>query len=1065
MKLLKTKLLICSFFLAFMGVKAQETMVSGTVNEKDGATLVGATVAVKGTTNGVVTDIDGQYAIKYNPEESTTLVFSYIGFQSVEIPINNQSRIDVTLKVDMLSLEDIVVVGYGIQKKSLVTGSISKIEDDELIANQPSRVEQAIQGKVAGVSISSESGSPGGALTVKIRGTSSNKNTNPLFIVDGMKTGGIDFLNPSDIESIEILKDAASSAIYGAEGGNGVVLITTKKGRAGRTEVSYDVYYGIQKFAETITLLDGAQYVDYFQKALYYENSVANATDESNVTLVNSKLDKLKLPILGETTDMNTNWLDEVTNVAPMVNHNLNLSGGNESTQYSASISYTSQKGITGGDKSRFDRITARLNVEHQVTPWLKAGIKSIYSNKKRSALSENSEFGGVFGNALMLDPLTPAIYETDADINPEFANAGFDDLFVRNSDGQAYGMSSYVKNEVVNPLAQIEASHGSYNENKILAGAYLEFEFIKGLKYKSSYDIDVANGMSENWDQTKFYHNLNRNDFSSASMTVNKYDTWQFDNVISYAKNIDKHSISVMVGSHAEEYIHKQLYGWGKNLIREDDAFSHPANALNDSTVTIENVLGGYNADPIRLASVFGRLTYNYDERYLLNITIRNDRSSKLSPKDNNQSGIFPSASLGWVASNEEFWSSSFISFMKARYSYGTNGSLGSLAPFDYVPLISFSGNVYADADGNVLQGATPLKLSNDALKWETTTMHDAGIDFKFLSGNLGATIDYYYKKTTDLLTDAPIAGYVGNAAPQANAGTVVNNGLELELSYYKNKGDFNYSISANASFLKNEVVFIGNASGDLNGAGLGTAGLITKSTVGAPLWSFYGYQVDGIWKSAEDIAANNYSTDVEGKEKVIQNNAMPGDIKVVDVNEDNVINVDDRTLIGSPHPDFLAGLNANFSYKGFDLGLNFIASVGNDVYFGVYRSDLGLSNKPSYFLTDAWSPENTDATFFRPTYASSWNFQHNSMFVEDGSYLKLKNLQLGYTIPRLVSEKIDIKRLRIYFSANNLLTITKYHGADPEMGYTQGIQSYGIDRGFYPQARQFIMGLNVSF
>lgn len=1035
----------------------QGTELAGTVtSSEDQMPIIGATVAIDGTNKGTITDVDGKFSIMVEPGE--LIVISYVGMVTQRVPYTGQTELNVSLDLSTEKIEELVVIGYGTQRRSLVTGSISKLSSDDLVKNQPQRIEQALQGKISGVTIAAEGGSPGAGVTINIRGISSNKNSSPLFIVDGMKTGSIEFLDPADIESVEILKDAASAAIYGAEGGNGVVLITTKTGKPGPAQVSYNAYFGNQYFVDRLEVMDGPGYTTYYQDAMTLEYRARGRND----AYIAGKIEEAGLPPVGEFLPTNTDWLNEITNVAPMSSHNLSVSGGTQNTLYSSSINYDNQDGITGGSKANFNRITARLNIDHKVNDWFRTGVKAIYSHHTRNSLSENNEFGGVYGNALMIDPLTPTVYPDEASINPDYIGSGYEDLFVRNDEGLAFGMSSFVKNEVVNPLAQIQTAQGGYTEDKILAGAFIELEPLNGLKFRSSYDIDLANGMDESWGQARYFHNLNFRNFSDASLEFNRWNSWQFDNVLTYSKSFSEHSVTVMLGSHAEEYAHTRMYGWGKNLIRESYAFSHPAIAENDTVVIPKDVLKGERDDVIRGSSIFGRFSYNYGEKYMINITVRNDNSSRLSPNGNYQRGIFPSASAGWVISREDFWTIEAVSFFKLRYSYGTNGSLGAISPFDYVPLIGFTGNVYTDATGNLLQGANPVKVANEALSWETTAMHNAGIDLRLFNNRLSTTVEYFYKKTSDLLTEAPIPGYVGNNPPEANTGIVVNKGLEVEISYRNREGAFQYEIGGNVSFLDNEVTYY--PGGD-NGTNLGTGGIVTRIDEGLPIYYFYGYKVDGIWKDKEDIDANNFYTDENGEQVAIQPGAIPGDIRIADVKNDSVINTDDRTYIGSPYPDLTAGFYLSLFFKNFDLSANLVASVGNEVYFGAYRNDLPMPNLPAFFLNEAWSEENPEANFFRPTIASPWNFQHNSLFVQDGSYLKLRNIELGYTIPVSLSEKLQISSFRIYAAVNNAFVATNYKGADPEMGYTNGIQSYGIDRGYYPQARQVLFGVNVSF
>lgn len=1056
MKIKNLFLLLIFIPLSFV-VYSQGVEVTGTVTSaEDELPIIGATIAIDGTGKGTITDLDGNFSIEV--EDGEVIVISYVGMVPQRIPFTGQTELNVVLEVSSEQIDELVVIGYGTQKRSLVTGSISKISSDDLVKNQPQRIEQALQGKISGVTIAAEGGSPGAGITINIRGISSNKNSSPLFIVDGVKTGGIEFLDPADIESIEVLKDAASAAIYGAEGGNGVVLITTKTGTPGVAQITYNAYFGNQYFIDRFELMDGRQYTDYYRSAIRHELEVLGRSETS----IANRIESSGFPPEGEYLPISTDWLEQITAPAPMSSHNLGITGGTEKTTFSSSINYDNQDGITGGEKANFNRITARVNVTHKANDWFTTGVRAIYSHRERKSLSENSEFGGVYGNALLIDPLTPPIYPDEASINPEYIGSGFEDIFVRNSDGLAYGMSSYVKNEIINPLAQIETANGTYSEDKVLAGAFIEIEPIEGLKFKTSYDIDAANGMNEFWGPARYFHNLNFRDFSDANMNYDRWSFWQFDNVLSYTKDFSNQTISAMIGTHAEEYKHVNMTGYGKNLIREEYAFTHPASAVNDTLLTPEDVLGGQRDDAVRGSSVFGRLSYNYGEKYMVNITVRSDKSSKLSPSGNYQQGIFPSASVGWVVSREEFWQSEAINFLKARYSFGTNGSLGAITPFDYVPLIGFAGNVYTDAAGNLLQGANPVKVANEALSWESTAMHNAGIDFRLWNSKLTGTVEYFYKKTSDLLTEAPIPGYVGNNPPEANAGIVVNSGLELELSYRNREGEFQYEVGGNVSFLKNEVTVY--PGGD-NGANLGTGGVITRIDEGYPIYYFFGYKADGVWRDAEQIEAENTYIDTAGDVRYIQDGAIPGDVRIVNMDNDSTINTDDRTYIGSPYPDFTAGLYFSAFYKNFDLSMSLTASIGNEIYFGAYRNDLPQPNRPAWFLEEGWSADNPDASFSRPTVQSRWNFQHNSLFVQDGSYLKLRNIELGYTLPTSLTERVQIASLRIYAAVNNAFILSKYKGADPEMGYTAGIASYGVDRGFYPQARQVLFGVNLSF
>lgn len=1057
---------------------AQQGVVTGTVKAEDGSPLPGATVQIKGTTSGTVTDLDGNYSLSVAGVENPTLVFSYVGYLTEEVAVAGKSKIDMKMVTNVSNVEEVVVIGYGTQKKSLVTGSISKVNSEDLVTSAPSRVEQTLQGKTAGVTVTATSGEPGAAPSVRVRGISSNNNSAPIYIVDGIQVGGIDYLNPGDIESVEVLKDAASAAIYGAQGGNGVVYVTTKKGKSGTAVVTYDFYYGTQRYASKMKLLTGPQYVDYIQQGLVDEAKGLHPAwnDDQVTTAVNKQLANYAgtgtltdpdIPLLGTTTTKNTDWIKAITSPAKVMEHTLRLSGGNDKTNYSGGFSYLNQDGITGGSKANFKRYTLMFSGENKATKWLTVGGNVTYSRRSRSSLADNSEFGGIYGNAILIDPLTPVYYANDSLVPASYKP--YSDFFARDDQGRPYGMSTIVTNEIVNPVAQIQESHGEFTEDKILAGVFAQIEPVKGLTYKTSYNIDAADNSNQYWNGKIFYQ---PNSFNNSKCTQddNRYYTWHFDNVLTYAKTFGKHSLTLMAGTHAQESKMVELVGYGTNMIVEDDAFSSPGSTPLDTNVYgSEALAGSHHGDPTRLSSIFGRLMYNYNEKYLFNFTLRQDASSMLAP--GHQKGLFPSASVGWVISNEKFWSVPTVNNLKIRVSYGSNGNLSILSPFQYESTMSFGGYVYTDGTPaqNQLSGAGPTQLANNKLSWEQIKEWDGGLDMGLFNNKLNFVFDYYNKRTSGLLSVQPVPNYVGNTAAVGNNGTVLNEGEEFELSYRKMSGDFQWSLSANASFNKNKVLYFGTQSGEGPGANLSINGEVTHIKQGEPLYYMYGYKCNGVWKNQQQIDSFNFVT-VNGKRVAIQANAMPGDIRIVDVNGDSTINQSDRTKIGDGMPKAVIGLNFDGSYKGFDLGINIIGDFGNNVYFGDYRSDLKATNRPEFMYTDAWSPDNENADFFRPTVnQNKWNLAHNSMFVRNGNFVKVKTVTLGYTIPNTISNKIGISKFRVYVSANNLLTITKYEGADPEIGTTGEVNnswsSIGIDRGFYPQAREYLVGVNVTF
>jgi TonB-linked SusC/RagA family outer membrane protein len=1056
--LLSLTLLFCT--VAF----AQERTISGVVTDStDGKTLPGVNVYVESTTIGTSTNIDGKYQLEV-PEETKQLVFSYVGYQEQIVNINDRTRINVQLVPTVESIDEVVVIGYGTQKKSLVTGSISKVSVDDLTQDQ-SRIEQSLQGKTAGVNIMQESGSPGGDLTIRIRGTGTNRNANPLFIVDGMRTDGMEYLNPDDIESVEILKDAASAAIYGAAAANGVVLITTKSGKSGESKVNYNYSYGLQSAANTIDVLNAKQYATYFREGRRHE-ILSQYPPGTNIPeeLMNTLIDKA-YPFNPDTLGTGTDWMNEIFQVAPMEQHNLSIQGGTEKTKVYSSASYLNQDGIVGGSKANFNRITARLNLDHEVKDWFDIGTNISFTHYKRKELNENNEFGGVISNAMAIDPLTPLYVDELDDLPSKYLQQIENNIDnPENSSLRApgdkgyYGMSRYVQNEIANPVAQINNDHGRWTQDKVVAGFFTNIEPFKGFSIRTTYDIDMAYGTYQEWTPQYFYHAVNNNYLTSTTQTTERWFTWQLENVAKYNMEIGDHSMNFMAGMTNRDYRHYLISGRGEVMQEESWNFATLNSTLSD---TVRRAASGYR-DESRLLSYFGRVQYNYQEKYMLNATFRADGSSKLAL--GNKFRYFPSVSVGWVISNEDFQIPDYINFLKLRASWGRNGNIGSLGNFEYVSVVRSNAETsYYLSGGTKLTGAEPVQIANPDLVWESSDQIDVGLDVYLFDSQITFSADYFKKTTIDLITEGPIAYYVGNNPPSSNAGDIVNQGVELELGFKKRIGDFSLDIKALASSLKNEVTYIGNEASSIRGANLGTTGEITRSEEGRPIWFFYGYEADGIFNDREEVS--NYTND-DGE--LIQPNAIAGDIKFKDINEDGKISEADKTMIGNPHPKWNLSLNSTLTYKNFDLNLFFNARLGADVYFGAYRTDLNMNNKPEFFYDEAWTPDNKSADFPRLTAGDSnpGNFSHNSMFVFDGSFLRLQNVELGYTLPDKLMGKAGIDKLRIYLSGENVFLLSKYPG-DPELGNSGGVygNSIGVDRGLYPRARVISFGANLTF
>lgn len=1012
------------------GLFAQTFTVTGVVKDgNDGLTIPGATILEKGTLNGTITDIDGNFTIKVASGEST-LQFSYIGYKTIDVPISGRLVIEVSLNPEQTQLDEVVVIGYGTQKKKVVTGAIATVGAEEITSTPILRAEQALQGRTAGVQVTNLSGQPGEAPTVRIRGAGTTGNADPLYIVDGMPVGGIDYLNPGDIESMDVLKDAASAAIYGARAANGVVLITTKSGKAGKMNVNYSFYYGIQNVANTIKMLDAEQY-----RVLMNEGASNSGLTE---------------PFdLNEIPKYNTDWQDLLFQQnAPMTNHELSVTGGNDKTSYASSLSYFSQEGIIGGDKSQFDRITARLNTRSKVTSKFEFGNNLAYSHIVRRGIASNQSFNGAYSSALNLDPLTP-LYETDETLlgMPPYSN----EPVITNSSGQVYGISNYVGAEIVNPMALLEIQTAETRVDKIVGNIYGDLEIIEGLKFRSSLGIDLAYVLNDSY-RPLFYLNgaQNNTDKTSVSKGIDRYFTWQWENTASYTKKIKDHQFSALVGTTASEFNYENLTGFNADVPVTD-----PDNVyLNMATDTVWVASGG--ASSSALFSLFGRVTYDYKSRYAFTGILRRDGSSKFGP--NNRYGNFPSLGVSWLLTEESFMPENLgeITFVKLRASWGINGNQ-EIGNYQFISTIDKSRG-YIFGAGRIV-GASPSYIENADIRWEESEQIDIAIDLGAFNNRLTATVDYYVKTTSGLLERIPIPAHVGNDPPYANVGSVQNRGVEMSVNWRNVTDDFNYSVGLNAAYNKNEMTEIANEDNVLPGATWAVAGMVTRAEEGLPIGYFWGYQTNGLFQNLNDVYAHIGTTG-----NMLQPMAEPGDVRFVDVNKDGVINEDDRTMIGNPTPDWTLGVNASADYKDFDFSFLFTGAFGHEIFNGSQRQDLRYTNRTDAIL-DRWTGEGTSNEIPRYTWIDvNNNYRVSDLYIESGSYLRLKNIQLGYTLPTSILQRIGAATWRFYVSAENLVTFTKYTGADPEIGAMSSFD-IGIDRGVYPQARTIRFGTTISF
>jgi TonB-dependent starch-binding outer membrane protein SusC len=1029
MKVHLCKIILVVLSICFTnGIMAQFT-ITGNVKDKTTETgIPGATVIQKGTTIGTITDVDGNYSLEVMSAVDT-LQFSYIGFKTVTVPIIGRSVIDVSLEFDFEELDEVVVIGYGTQKKKVVTGSIATVTSEEISSLPVLRAEQAMQGRTPGVQVTQLSGQPGEAPTVRIRGAGTTGNSDPLYIVDGMAVGSIDYLNPGDIESIDVLKDGASAAIYGARAANGVVLITTKKGQSGRMTVTYSGYYGIQNVTKKLDMLDAGQY-----KMIMNEGARnAGLTEPFD---------------LNEISPHNTNWQDYMFEKnAPIMNHDIYISGGTDKSTYASSLSYFSQQGIIGGDKSQFERITIRLNSDHKVTKRFNFGNNLGYSHIVRRGIASNQSFNGVYSSALNMDPLTP-VFETDPEIlsQPPYSN----EPVVTDENGNVYGISNYVGAEVVNPMALLEIQNGESRADKIVGNVYGELEIIEGLKLRSSLGMDLAYVLYDSY-RPLFYLNGAQNNTEKTSVfkSMDRYFTWQWENTLSYTKKIGNHTFSLLGGTTASEFNYEDLTGFNAKVPTTD-----PDNIyLNMATDTAWVATGG--AAHSALFSMFGRVTYDYKSRYAFTGIIRRDGSSRFGP--NNRYGIFPSVGVSWLLTEEKFIPQlGPVSFIKLRASYGINGNQ-EIGDYQYISTIDKSRG-YIFGAGRIV-GASPSFIENADLKWEESEQLDLAIDIGAFDNRLTATFDYYIKNTNGLLERIPIPAHVGNDPPFANVGSVQNRGVEMSVNWRHILKDLRYSVGVNAAYNKNKMTKIGNEEKALPGATWAIAGIVTRAEEGLPIGYFWGYQTDGIFQNSTEVYQHINSQGV-----LLQPKAQPGDVRFVDVNGDGVIDDKDRTMIGNPTPDWTLGFFANMEYRQFDLSFLWTGAFGHEIFNGSQRQDLRYTNRTTEIL-DRWTGEGTSDEIPRYTWIDvNNNYRVSDLYIENGSYLRLKNLQLGYTLPKSILNRIDALTWRFYVSVENLVTITNYSGADPEIGAMSSFD-IGIDRGVYPQARTFRFGTTITF
>ncbi len=1038
MKRLRKGVLLLMLVLMSAISWAQNKTITGKVINELNEPISGATVSVKSSVTGTTTNEAGEFSLMISAS-AKTLIISSVGFASKEVKVTGNT-INVTLERAVNpNLEEVVVVGYGTQRKKVVTGSISSVRAKDLENVPNGRIEQSLQGRVSGVTILQNSGQPGSTSTIRVRGvtTFGDGGNNPLWVVDGVvvDAGGIGYLNQSDIESIEVLKDAASAAIYGTRAATGVILVTTKKGKAGKMTVSYNGFYGQSAPAKVLNLLNATQYA-----TLLNERAVAGGGDIMFTDLAS----------LGKGTD----WQKAIfNNKAPRSSNEVSLSGGNDKSTYFVSAGILNQDGIVATDISKYSRKNIRLNSTHKISSVFTFGQTLGYSHQKGIGLGNtNSEFGGPLSSAINLDPITPLVVTdpTAANAPPYNSNP-----VIRDVNGNPYGISSIVGQEMTNPLAYIQTRLGNYSwSDDIVGNAYLEAAITKDLKVRSTMGAKLAFWGGVGFTPLFYLSATNSTNQNSYGKGENKVFNWNIENTITYTKSLGEHNFTVLLGQGS--YV--ENIGGGSSLT----LFNLPISSYKDASFSFDipqanRNSGSYDGIQHKLTSLFGRVNYGYKDKYLFTGILRRDGSSRFGL--NNKFGIFPSFSAGWVIDREDFWQENdIISSLKIRGGYGVVGN-DAIGDFGYLSTVVGGYNYAVGNAGAITTGYAPRTLDNPNLRWEETSQANIGVEAQLFNA-LSLTVDVYKKKTTGILRPITIPGYVGvSNLPSGNVADMENSGIEVELGYRKKFGDLNFSAYGNVAYLKNEVTYVAADADFISGeAGFQSMGNVTRIQVGQSYNAFYGYKTAGIFQN--DAQINDYKN---ASGVSIQPDARPGDFRWADMNNDGQITEDDKTFLGSNIPKYTFGLTVNLDYKGFDFMAFAQGAAGNKIFQGLRRLDIGNANYPTIAMS-RWTGEGTSDTYPRlVSNDPNGNFgKMSDFYLEKGDYLRLKIVQIGYSLPNNpFFTKIGLSRLRVYITAENLLTLTNYTGYDPEVGGCV----FGIDKGQYPQARSFIGGIQVQF
>ena len=1028
---------ILTFLLVILGgltVSAQNKAVRGTVVDSQGAPVVGAAVVLVGNSSvGAVTDLNGAYRLSV--PAGANIEFSCIGYATQVIPVGDKTVIDVVLQEDSEFLDETVVIGYGVQRKSDLTGSVASVRSEELMDRSTSDAAAALQGKAAGVQVFNDSGAPGEGSSIRVRGISSNSGSGlgPLLIVDGLKVDKIDYLDPSMIESMEVLKDAASAAIYGAQAGNGVVLITTKNGAKGKDKdgsIFYNYKITLAQLGHHAQVMNAEQYIDWQQQA-------GQLPDRETI---------ISTGVWDGVTD--TNWADVLYGTGITHNHTIGAQGGNDRGSYFLSLNYVDEDGMARGNTDTFKRFTAQVNADYKIKSWFTVGTNTSIERREQQKIGEHSEYAGSSAGllgTLIIDPLTPVYFKSYDELPlgmKDAIDAGKQKVYgPEDHPGWYYAVSKILEGDGVNPLIYRDRNQKKEEGWQVRGTVFANFTPFKGFVFTSRLGYRIKQSYDSNYEEPYYANAKNYSAVYKISATSSQSYYYQWENFANYNVTLGKkHAIGAMAGM---SYTYNDSRSVGASLEGDDPLKGYAENfryLTQDNGSGTKGISGGSPSQSTQI-SYFGRLSYSYDNRYSLQTNFRADAfdSSKLSAK--NRWGYFPSVSAGWTVSNESFIkeniSREFLSFLKFRASWGINGNISVLSGYPYSTAISYNSQKYQYGTDNTLYlGSQPDGLANPDLTWETSKQTDVGMDLRLFNNRLTLGVDWYNKDTEGLLVNISPVAEVGISSTTVNAGSVKNTGWEFELGWQDNIGDFHYSVNGNLSTLKNRVTYLEPSVGYQKGSSFGNMKFYTRFQEGYPVWYFHGYQYAGI---GEDGKANYYDKD--------------GGITQSPVDAD-------MDYMGSALPTLSYGLTVRLDWKGFDFTLFGTGAAGHQLMPCVYRVDHMNINALTYFYEESGKSI--------PKIENMWNskeFWSSSAVVFSGDYFKIKQIQLGYSLPKKWLKKVFISGLHVFASLDDWFVFTKYPGFDPETASTGSSNGMGLDKGSYPNSKKMMFGVNLTF